>query len=195
MKNLLVYYPIILKNLTMNKLIVLCLTLTIVLSCKTPEARKPETVKSGTFFKESVERNKKLFEKEKQKIQTIIGQDSISNYLGSESGFWYKYIVKTEIDSLQTPNFGDIVNFNYNVSDLNGNKIYTKEELKTRNYAMDKEELFTGLREGLKLMKAGETVNFLFPSQKAYGYYGDENKIGTNIPIICEVTVNSITQK
>ena len=179
----------------MNKLIVLCLIFAVFFSCKTPEARKPETVKSGTFFKESVERNKKLFEKEKQKIQTIIGQDSSSNYLGSESGFWYKYIVKTEIDSLQTPNFGDIVNFNYNVSDLNGNKIYTKEELKTRNYAMDKEELFTGLREGLKLMKAGETVNFLFPSQKAYGYYGDENKIGTNIPIICEVTVNSITQK
>ena len=60
---------------------------------------------------------------------------------------------------------------------------------------MDQQELFTGLREGLKLMKAGETVTFLFPSQKAYGYYGDENKIGTNIPLICQVTVNSIIKK
>lgn len=60
---------------------------------------------------------------------------------------------------------------------------------------MDQEELFTGLREGLKLMKAGEIVTFLFPSQQAYGYYGDENKIGTNISLICKVTVNSITQK
>jgi len=58
---------------------------------------------------------------------------------------------------------------------------------------MDKEELFTGLREGLKLMKSGETVTFLFPSQKAYGYYGDENRIGSNTPLICKVTVNSIT--
>jgi len=58
---------------------------------------------------------------------------------------------------------------------------------------MDKQELFTGLREGLKLMKAGETATFIFPSQKAYGYYGDENKITHNTPIICEVTVNSIT--
>jgi FKBP-type peptidyl-prolyl cis-trans isomerase len=57
---------------------------------------------------------------------------------------------------------------------------------------MDKQELFTGLREGLKLMQAGETVTFLFPSQKAYGYYGDENRIGTNVPLICEVTVHSI---
>ena len=58
---------------------------------------------------------------------------------------------------------------------------------------MDKQELFTGLREGLKLMKAGETYTFIFPSQKAYGYYGDEKKIGANTPIITQVTVKSIT--
>ena len=63
-----------------------------------------------------------------------------------------------------------------------------------QNYAMDQQELFTGLREGLKLMKAGETVTFLFPSQKAFGYYGDNNKIGTNVPLKCEVTINSITE-
>ena len=49
-----------------------------------------------------------------------------------------------------------------------------KTKLRTQNYVMDKEELFTGLREGLKLMKPGEIVTFLFPSQKAYGYYGDK---------------------
>jgi FKBP-type peptidyl-prolyl cis-trans isomerase len=59
---------------------------------------------------------------------------------------------------------------------------------------MDKQELFTGLREGLKLMKTGETVTFLFPSQKAYGYYGDQNKIGSNMPLICEVTVLAIKE-
>ena len=59
---------------------------------------------------------------------------------------------------------------------------------------MDKQEIFTGLREGLKLMKTGETVTFLFPSQKAYGYYGDNNRIGINMPLMCEVTINSITQ-
>jgi FKBP-type peptidyl-prolyl cis-trans isomerase len=60
---------------------------------------------------------------------------------------------------------------------------------------MDKQEIFTGLREGLKLMKPNETVSFLFPSQKAYGYYGDKNKIGTNVPLLVKVTVNNITQK
>ena len=63
-----------------------------------------------------------------------------------------------------------------------------------QNYIIDKEELFTGLREGLKLMKPSERVTFIFPSQVAYGYYGDNNRIGTNVPLICEVVLNEITQ-
>ena len=70
--------------------------------------------------------------------------------------------------------------------------IYTREELKNTTYAIDKEELFYGLREGLKLMRSGEIVTFLFPSYQAYGYYGDEHKIGTNIPLIVNVRLNAI---
>lgn len=175
----------------MNKLLTLALVL-LVFSCKTPEARRPISVKSGSFIDASVERNKKLNAKEQASIEKIMKLNK-NDYIASESGFWYYYNNKTEIDTLQTPNFGDIINYNYNIKSLNGNVIYSTEELKTQTYAMDKEELFTGLREGLKLMKAGETATFLFPSQKAYGYYGDENKIGRNTPLICEVTVNSIT--
>ena len=49
-----------------------------------------------------------------------------------------------------------------------------------------------GLRDGIKLMKKGETITFLFPSHMAYGYHGDDKKIGTNEPLICTVTLNDI---
>ena len=131
-------------------------------------------------------------QQEQAAIEKIMTQQN-NKYIASKSGFWYYYNHKVENDSLKTPDFGDIINYNYNVKRLNGNIIYSKEEIKTQSYAMDKQELFTGLREGLKLLKTGETATFLFPSQKAYGYYGDENRIPHNTPIICEVTVNSIT--
>lgn len=171
----------------------ICITL-FVLGCKTPEARKPISVKTGSFINESIKRNKKLYAIEQAHIEKLLIKQQGDNYLASESGFWYYYNTKIENDSLNTPNFGDIVNYNYNVKALDGSLIYSKDELKTQNYPMDKDELFTGLREGLKLMKTGETVTFLFPSQKAYGYYGDNHKIGSNTPLICEVTINSITQ-
>ncbi|GGZ78644.1 gliding motility-associated peptidyl-prolyl isomerase GldI [Algibacter mikhailovii] len=175
----------------MNKLIPLIILL-LVFGCKTPEARKPVSVQTGSFIDESVERNKKLNAKEQASIENLLKKQN-KEYLTSESGFWYYYNTKIETDTLISPSFGDVVNYNYNVKSLNGQLIYTKADLKTQNYIMDKEELFTGLREGLKLMKTGETVTFLFPSQKAYGYYGDENRIGSNTPLICEVTVNAIT--
>jgi len=43
-------------------------------------------------------------------------------------------------------------------------------------------------------MKVGEQVTFLFPSYKAYGYYGLEDKLGTNVPVRSTVTLKSIQQ-
>lgn len=163
------------------------------MSCKSPEARKPISNKSGSFIDASIARNIQLNKAETEQIELIIQKDTLNHYISSESGFWYAYETKVEQDTIK-PDFGDVVNFDYNVKSLSGQVIYSDEEIQPRDYKMDKEELFTGLREGLKLMKPGETVTFLFPSQKAYGYYGDTNRIGTNIPLICKVTVNSITQ-
>lgn len=162
-------------------------------SCKTPEARRPELVQSGSFIKESVERNKKLNAREHKIIESIMSQHPERKYLASQNGFWYYYHNKVEKDTI-TPQFGDIVSFDYNIKDLNGNTIYSKKELGTTEYVMDKEEIFTGLREGLKLLKPSESVTFLFPSQKAYGYYGDQERIGTNIPLMVNVTINDIKQ-
>ncbi|WP_047546587.1 gliding motility-associated peptidyl-prolyl isomerase GldI [Psychroserpens sp. Hel_I_66] len=175
------------------KYIILFLIVATFSSCKTPEARQPESVQSGSFYKESAERNKKLNERERKRIEKFMTQNPEYDYIASESGFWYRYHTKVEIDTI-TPGFGDIVTFNYNVRDLNGNVIYTEEEIGNQTYAMDQQEIFTGLREGLKLLKPTESATFLFPSQKAYGYYGDKNKIGTNIPLMVKVNVNTITQ-
>ena len=37
-----------------------------------------------------------------------------------------------------------------------------------------------------------EKVTFIFPSHMAFGYHGDNKKIGTNEPLICTVTLNDI---
>lgn len=177
----------------MTRTIIILLLLASAMGCKSPEARQPISHKTGSFINASVERSIKLNEKEKERIDQVIKSDEDSHYIASESGFWYTYETKVEQDTIKAQ-FGDIVNFDYNVKTLSGQTIYSDEDIAPRDYTMDKQELFTGLREGLKLMKPGETVTFLFPSQKAYGYYGDTNRIGTSVPLMCKVTVNSITQ-
>jgi len=93
----------------MNKLLTFVLIL-LLLACKTPEARRPVSVKTGSFLDISVERNKKLNAKEQASIEKLLKEQQ-KDYLVSESGFWYYYNTKIENDTLKTPQFGDIVNF------------------------------------------------------------------------------------
>ena len=155
------------------------------------EARPPVSHTSGTFMKESIERNKKLISNEELLIKEIIKKDTAQNYIASPKGYWYRYDIKSATETI-TPKKGDVASFDYQVSDLTGKIIYTSAELKTQNYIVDKENIMMGLRDGIKLMKKGEKVTFLFPSHMAYGYHGDNEQIGTNQPIICTVTLNDI---
>lgn len=176
----------------MRKLFFLIFSLLVLFNCRKPEARKPISVKTGSFIKNSIERNKKLNAEETKAIQAIIEASPDKKFINSKHGFWYYYNTKNITDSLKTAQFGDEINYTYNVKDLKGNTIYSKNELNAKTYIMDKQEVFLGLRESLKLLKTGETATFIYPSQMAYGYYGDENKIGTNVPLICEITINHI---
>jgi gliding motility-associated peptidyl-prolyl isomerase len=154
------------------------------------EARKPISHTSGQFMKESVERNKKLNKKEEDAIDRIIKKDTAASYISSSKGYWYYYVIKSTGETLK-PKKGDIAFFDYDVKDLNGATIYSQEELKTQKYVVDKQNIMSGLREGLKIMHKGDKITFVFPSHLGYGYHGDNNRIGTNKPLICTVTLKS----
>lgn len=162
-------------------------------SCKSPEARRPVTQKSGSYINDAVERNKKIVAKEEAQILKIIENDSTREYISSPNGFWYFYNIK-DTTSTQTPQFGDVVEFDYSLQYLDGTNIYTDEEIAPRTYTIDQEQLFSGLRQGLKLMKKGETVTFLFPSHKAFGYYGDKKRIGKDVPVVSKVKLINISE-
>lgn len=150
----------------------------------------PISRSSGTFMKQSIERNKKLIAGEEGKIDSIIKSNPKITYLTSKKGYWYRYDIKNDSDTLR-PKRGDIASFDYEVKDLKGNIIYSKEELKPQTYVVDKQNIMMGLRDGIKLMHKKETVTFLFTSHNGYGYHGDNNKIGVNESLMCTVTLNN----
>ncbi len=161
------------------------------LSCGGPEPRRPVEVKSGSFFKVSVKRSKELLEKEEKRIQEIIDKDSANQYLHSAAGSWYRLdVVNPEAE--YTPQPDDLVVMTYNVVGLNNDTIYTKDDIGVLTYKVDKQELFPGLRNSVKLLKEGETATFLFPSSLAYGYHGDDEKIGVNVPVKVTISILKI---
>lgn len=179
----------------LNRLLYILFFSAIFASCKTPEARRPLQSQSGTFISESANRNKKIYDEEKSYIEKIIAKDSEHQYISSENGFWYFYN-KRDTTATERPDIGDVVKFTYDIKDLNGSVILSDKENGLQQYKVDQsnQELISGVREGIKLMKEGETVTFLFPSYKAFGYYGIEEKLGTNTPVQSTITLHSIEQ-
>ncbi len=167
------------------------LVLLLVASCKETEARRPIARSGGTFIKESIVRNKKLLNSEEKEIDSIIKSTPEKKYFAATKGFWYTYEIRNERDTL-TPQKGDIVYFDYEIHDLYNNVIYTDVELRTQIYTVDQQDILMGLRYGLKLMRKNEKVTFLFPSTMAYGYLGDKNRIGPNVPLRCTVELKEI---
>jgi len=161
----------------------------LVTGCKQPqEARKPISHSSGSFMKQSIARNKKMIAGEEDQIKAVIKSDSAKKYIASKKGYWYYYESRNLTDSL-TPKKGDIALFDYEIKDLDGKIIYSQEELERQIYKVDKQDIMMGLRDGIKLMRKKEKVRFLFTSHMGYGYHGDNNKIGTNQPLFCTVTL------
>jgi gliding motility-associated peptidyl-prolyl isomerase len=173
-----------------SKIILMAFFATILFtSCKQhQEARRPVSQSSGSFMKQSIARNKKLIAGEEDQIDSVIKSNPAKKYIASKKGYWYYYESRNLTDSL-TPKKGDIALFDYEIKDLKGNIIYSEVELQPQVYKVDKQEIMMGLRDGIKLMRKTEKVNFLFTSHMGYGFHGDNNKIGTNQPLSCTVTL------
>lgn len=173
-----------------NFLLLLILTWPLI-ACEGPEPRRPVQVKTGSFMKESAERNKQLLADEERRIQSIISGDSIHHYLNSASGSWYYYKAKVDTES-PTPEPDDLVTLTYSLLDFRNDTIYSAGEIGLIRYKVDKQELFPGIRNSIKLLKEKEVAVFLLPSSLAYGYHGDNNKIGPNEPIKAVITILKI---
>ncbi len=163
-------------------------------SCsKKVEPRKPITNSSSSTIEQSIEDNKIRYAAEEEAIEKILETvDTLRVYKRSANGFYYSFIKRDSTISA-FPKFGDRVTFEYDAIALNGDTIYSKEELSPITKSLDQEYgIFRGMRATLKLMNTGDEMIVYYPSYAAYGYYGDNNRIGANTPFKSRVKLLGI---
>lgn len=86
-----------------------------------------------------------------------------------------------------------LVRVNYSVSLLSGKKCYSSEKnVGSREFTVDKDDVETGLHEGIKRLKKGEHAIFILPSHLAHGFTGDQQCIPGNSPIVYDIEVLSV---
>ncbi|MDC6354810.1 MULTISPECIES: gliding motility-associated peptidyl-prolyl isomerase GldI [unclassified Robiginitalea] len=168
--------------------------LLLALGCGEPEVRWPVSRQGGSFLKLSAERNKRLLEQEQALLDRIIEADSQHTYLTSQSGSRYYYLQQAPGDGY-TPQPDDLVTLTYDIRTWDNDTIYPETEIGLVRYKVDKQELFPGLRNSVKLLQEGESAVFFFPSSLAFGYHGDQERIGPNLPVQSTLTIVKIEKQ
>lgn len=139
-------------------------------------------------MEQSVERNQEILAYERKLIKEMIEKDTVHTYHTPNNIYWYYYNVKDSTQNYQLKE-NDVVLMSYNIRSFSNDTIYSFKDIGEREFKIDKEDYFPGLRTGIKLLKKGESATFLFPSSLAYGFYGDKNKIGANKPLISTIKI------
>lgn len=178
----------------MKRVIPLILLTLLALSCRENEARWPVEVKGGSFLSQSAERNRRLLEQEEAVMARLIAEDSAHTYLASSSGSRYYYLRRND-GAGYLPQPDDLVTLSYEVLSWGNDTLYSRPEIGILRYKVDKQELFPGLRSSVKLLQEGESAVFYYPSSLAYGYHGDNDRIGPNIPIKVHLEILNIEKQ
>ena len=150
--------------------------------CTDAQPRKPINKSKTSFLNNSAQRNKALLAREESLLKMAAEQDSAFSFQLTATGFLYAY-QHVENSESPLPVKGEKVKFEYQIETLDQKVLYSRSTLGVTEYATDEEDFLPALREGLRLMREGDIVVFLFPSYLCYGYQGDGDKIKINQPL------------
>jgi FKBP-type peptidyl-prolyl cis-trans isomerase len=82
----------------------------------------------------------------------------------------------------------------YTISLLDGTVCYTSEKDGPKDVFIGKDNIESGLHEGIQLMHVGDKMRFILPSHLAHGLTGDQSKIPPLSSVVYEIKLISVKE-
>jgi gliding motility-associated peptidyl-prolyl isomerase len=170
-----------------------CLALLLIFhSCQKKEIFQPVDKLTSSFLKDSREYSKSREEKERSYLQKWVDKqrDSLNNiFQPTSSGIWLRFIENKGQPRVVSTNW---VEYSAEIKTLSGEVIYTTTEFGKKQGILGKFKDIRGIESALYMMGKGDVSEIVLPSFTAYGLYGDENKIGANVPLLITLTLDNV---
>jgi FKBP-type peptidyl-prolyl cis-trans isomerase len=132
--------------------------------------------------------NRELVRKDMKKIEDYIGSSGME-MKQSGTGMFYS-IVRDKGSQKARP--GDEAVFTYIIRDLEGDLIYSSEDLGLKKFEVDRSYVESGWNEAAKLMGMGDSAVVILPPHLAFRNLGDGNKIGAGETLVYELRMDSV---
>ena len=147
-----------------------------------------QTVDQNQIKEPLIKANKSAAEIENEQINSYVkrrGMDVI------ESGTGLRYLVYEKGNGLPVRE-GEVVEIDFTISLLNGKECYSTKENEPQEVLVGKDDVESGLHEGLTYMHVGDKAKLIIPSHLAHGLVGDFEKIPPRSTIIYDIHILAI---
>ena len=150
-------------------------------ACKQSSTKKTLQFDSKEDYQETMIASHQAFlKKEREKINAFI-KESNKQFTKTGTGLSYVITDSTNGDTFDT---GDIAVIRYQLKSIEGELLYeTRPEL-AQEFAVDYDDVESGLHEAIKLMKVGEKSIIILPAHLAHGITGDQAAISSQTTIV-----------
>lgn len=130
-----------------------------------------------------IQANKSLLQAEEQRIQEYVAN---RQWQMTTTGTGLRYWIEQE-GSGDRPMEGETVQIRYAVSLLNGDLLYTANEIGVRKMTLGKNTEVSGLDEAIRLLRPGAHAKLILPAHLAHGLVGDGDRIPAKAALVYDL--------
>jgi FKBP-type peptidyl-prolyl cis-trans isomerase FkpA len=169
---------------------ILSMTILLGLACnhKAEHTQKKTDINSKVFQDKLVEANKMYVLRENDEIDQYIIRRKWE-MIKTGTGLRYSIL---EHGQGQIAKPEQRAKVNYRISLFDGTECYSSKISGPKEFTIERDDIESGLHEGIQYMHVGDKALFILPSYLAHGLIGDENKIPPKSSVIYEIELLSL---
>ncbi len=137
---------------------------------------------------ELIQTHQNLHRQEEQDIEAYVKRRNLTM---KTSGTGLRFLILQEGEGEKAAK-GDFVKVNYKVELLDGTLCYSSDKKGPQAFVVEKDQVESGIHEGIKLLARGGKAKFILPSHLAYGLTGDQDKIPPQSPVVYDIELIEI---
>jgi FKBP-type peptidyl-prolyl cis-trans isomerase len=165
----------------------------LLMSCGQPRESLPEAKGSKTVKADDpvIDANQSLARIEETEIEAFIRRYEW-DMQSTESGL--RYMIYHQGYGV-SPESGDKVMLNYQLSLINGKVCYSSEESGQKIFRVGMAEVEKGLHEAVLLLKVGDKAKLILPSALGFGLMGDQDCIPRHATLIYDIELTGVIKE
>ncbi len=170
------------------KYVILFLLVMELFACRQADDRKERKVGQKEIRESLIKANKNIVKTEEQEIKDFLRR---YDWEVEKTGSGLRYLIVKDGEGKKGET-GRIASIAYSVQFLTGDTLEKSAKGKPLQFIIGKDDVISGLQEGILLLKEGDEAIFIIPSHLAYGFTGKPGRIPPKTTLVYYVKVLKI---